>query len=155
MSIETGKIYRHFKGNEYKVIAVATHTETGDDMVIYQDMYGEHKIYARPRDMFESPVDKEKYPDATQEMRFELLTEDEAQESGLNPLVEEFLDSDSASDRIEILRRLADSVTEDDINIMAGVMDIELDRDADIASKYKTLMSNLSMRDKFEANRLR
>lgn len=155
MDIQKGQIYRHFKGNEYKIIAIAAHTETGEELVIYQDMYGEHDIYARPKEMFESYVDMEKYPDATQEMRFELLTDDEAKESGLKPLVEEFLDADSASDRIEILKRLTDSITDEDIGIMAGVMDIDIDMDADISEKYRTLMSNLAMREKFEGKRLR
>lgn len=155
MNIEKDQLYRHFKGNIYKIVAIAKHTETGEDMVIYQDVYGFHEVYARPRDMFESPVDKVKYPEAEQEMRFELIAEDEADSAGLNPLVEAFLDADSASERIDILRRLADSVTDDDIHIMAGVMDIELDYDADISQKYKTLMSNLTMRDRFETNRLR
>lgn len=65
--------YRHFKGNIVRVIAVAKYTEDPTrQMVIYECDNG---IYARPRDMFLSKVDKEKYPDATQEYRFELIEE--------------------------------------------------------------------------------
>lgn len=70
--ILAGRKYRHFKGNDYKVLALAEHTETGEECVVYQDLYGEGKIYVRPLDMFASEVDKDKYPDVSQKYRFEL-----------------------------------------------------------------------------------
>ena len=73
--IKVGKLYRHFKGNIYKVICVAMHTETSEDMVIYQDTKNEYKIYARPIDMFLSEVEKDKYPNVAQHYRFEELND--------------------------------------------------------------------------------
>ena len=69
--IKVKQRYRHFKGNVYEVMAIAMHTETGEDMVIYQNVHHPEKIYARPYDMFNSLVDTIKYPDVKQKYRFE------------------------------------------------------------------------------------
>ncbi len=47
-----GGRYRHFKGNEYRVIALAKHSETLEDMVVYQALYGEMGLWVRPLQMF-------------------------------------------------------------------------------------------------------
>jgi hypothetical protein len=70
--IKPGMKLRHFKGFISEVVAVAMHTETGEDLVIYHHV-GEDRLFARPIDMFFSKVDKKKYPDATQEYRFEII----------------------------------------------------------------------------------
>ncbi len=52
--IRIGARYRHFKGNEYLVLHVAKHSETLEEYVVYQALYGEHGIWVRPLDMFMS-----------------------------------------------------------------------------------------------------
>lgn len=65
-------IYRHFKGDSYLVEDVAHDSETGEEVVVYRKLYGDGSLWVRPKAMFLSPVDREKYPEATQHWRFEL-----------------------------------------------------------------------------------
>ena len=55
-TIEKGK-YKHFKGNEYEVIDVAYHSETGEEMVVYRALYGEKRLWVRPKSMWEETVE--------------------------------------------------------------------------------------------------
>lgn len=50
--VKIGKKYRHFKGNEYVVLHLAKHSETLEDLVVYQALYGEMGIWVRPLEMF-------------------------------------------------------------------------------------------------------
>lgn len=69
--MKPGDIVRHFKGNPYQILCFAKDSETQRDVVVYRALYGERGVWVRPMEMFFSPVDREKYPDAAQEYRFE------------------------------------------------------------------------------------
>lgn len=56
--IKLGK-YRHFKGNEYEVIAIAKHSETLEDMVVYKALYGDGGLWVRNAEMFNETVEKD------------------------------------------------------------------------------------------------
>ena len=56
--IKLGK-YRHFKGNEYEVLALATHSETGEDMVVYRALYGECGVWVRPAVMWNDEITRD------------------------------------------------------------------------------------------------
>lgn len=78
--IRQGQFYRHFKGGLYQVMAIATHSETKEKMVVYQALYGDYGIYVRPYDMFASEVDHEKYPQVKQVYRFTQVHPEEMEE---------------------------------------------------------------------------
>ena len=65
-------IYKHFKGDYYLVEGIAKDSETKKDMVVYRRLYGDGGLWVRPKEMFLSEVDHEKYPNVTQKYRFEL-----------------------------------------------------------------------------------
>lgn len=72
--IEVGKIYKHFKGNLYKVLHIAYDSEASNEtkkLVVYEALYDDHKVWVRDYDMFNSLVDSIKYPNITQRHRFE------------------------------------------------------------------------------------
>jgi len=54
-------IYRHFKGNEYKVIGVAKHSEIEEELVVYRALYGEKALWVRPIKMFLGDVERDGY----------------------------------------------------------------------------------------------
>ena len=67
--------YRHFKGNIYRVLHIAKHSETLEDMVVYQAMYGEKGIWVRPQTMFEEVIER----DGKTFRRFEPVSDEEAE----------------------------------------------------------------------------
>lgn len=60
MEIKIGK-YRHFKGKEYRVLGIASHSETLEPMVVYQALYGDGALWVRPAAMWNEIVDKDGY----------------------------------------------------------------------------------------------
>ena len=60
MEFKTGK-YRHFKGNEYELIGIASHSETMEPMVVYRALYGERGLWVRPAAMWNEIVEKDGY----------------------------------------------------------------------------------------------
>ncbi len=174
------EIYRHFKGNLYQIVTIAEHTESGEMMVVYQAMYGDFKIYTRPLEMFCSKVDREKYPEVSQEYRFELqgccgenvkvnpvveqvsceeiaqepamTKQEESVEPDLDPGLLEFLDAETYTQRLNILTGMHHRITDALLTTMAIACDVEVD-DGDLESRYQSLKNCLLTLDKYEISR--
>lgn len=174
---KNGEFYRHFKNKLYQIVTVATHSETGEALVIYQALYGDFKVYARPLAMFVSEVDHEKYPDVTQKYRFEkvelagekvqaahtgaLATDAGVQESHpgaqaddeeIEPKLMEFLDADRMEDKYNILVAMRDCVTDQMINTMAVVLDVVIP-EGDLMERYEQLKYCIRTKQRYEIER--
>ncbi len=208
MDPKPNEIYQHFKGNLYKIVTLAIHSETREQMVVYQALYGNYEIYVRPLSMFLSRVDTLKYPGMKQEYRFERvnqiiglstdcqergsrisekkegtipyfesdkntkikkeetlqyfseevkLTEEElcsTESQELDPLLLKFLEAETYEDRLNILAGLHSRITDDMINTMGVVLDIEVP-EGNLENRYTELKNCLITLEKFECNRLR
>ena len=156
------EIYRHFKGNSYEVLAVAKHSDTGEELVIYKALYGDGQVYARPIEDFMGKTDRNKYPDASQEYRFEKAVEKKAaeqtgeqtEEIQIDPMVMEFLEADTYEERLNILAGLKHRVTDDMITTMAIACDVEIG-EGETEKRFDELKSCLVTLERYECNRLR
>ena len=165
----SGEIYRHFKNKLYQIVTIATHSETGEKLVIYQALYGDFGVYARPLSMFTSEVDREKYPEVTQKYRFELVEREQKEdvtgtqqnksvpsdtEEQVEPKLMEFLDADSFEEKYDILTSMRDIITDKMINNMAVVLDVVIP-EGKLDDRYEQLKQCIRTRQRFESLRLR
>ena len=165
----SGEIYRHFKNKLYQIVTIATHSETGEKLVIYQALYGDFGVYARPLSMFTSEVDREKYPEVTQKYRFELVEREKKEdvtstqqnksvpsdtEEQVEPKLMEFLDADSFEEKYDILTSMRDIITDKMINNMAVVLDVVIP-EGKLDDRYEQLKQCIRTRQRFESMRLR
>lgn len=154
-----GEIYRHFKGNLYEIITIARDSETLEEKVVYKEADGD-AAYVRPLRMFVSPVDKEKYPDVTQEFRFERVQEtQQGKEDRIGimknqNLVMEYLDLYTVEEKLSYLLRVKDSVTEEFLQVVAQSLDFT-ENEGSLMERYDEILRYLQTVAKYESGRLR
>ena len=162
-----GEFYLHFKDRLYQVLTVAEHSETGEELVIYQALYGGFQTYARPLKMFVSPVDREKYPNVCQEYRFQLTEQNPPDSQREEPrgakqvsapklTAEEnmmaFFDAETREEKYQILLEMRGEVTDRMINNMAVVLDVVIE-EGPLDQRYEELKTCVRTFQKYEVER--
>lgn len=170
------ELYRHFKNKLYQIITIAEDSETKEELVIYQALYGEYKMYARSLSMFFSLVDSEKYPNSTQKYRFEKVNSigsvnnQKITEVNANDVIDEedleaqcvdelpnadlisFLEAETFEERRNALVHMKPRITNRLINDIAASLDVTVD-EGDLDTRYKSLLTCVETLGKYEISR--
>ena len=160
-----GEIYRHFKGNLYEIVLIARDSETLEEKVVYKEVEGD-AAYVRSLPMFVSLVDKEKYPNVTQEFRFELVQEMKSEKAILqsgaemktdtadSSIIMEYLDQRDVNDKIEYLLHVKDRITDEFICVVAQSLDFTESK-GELQDRYEDILRYLRTVARYESGRLR
>lgn len=172
------EIYRHFKGNLYQIITIATDSEDGSKKVVYQALYEPFGVYVRDLSMFMEPVDENKYPDKAGMNRFEKVTvfgkeevkeevkaepakkdlQEEAfvkeentktEKTAVNEDLMNFLKARNYSEKLDVLTMARQRIDSRILDQMAVSIDITLP-EGNMNEKYEQLKAALMTRDKYE-----
>lgn len=135
------EIFKHFKGKQYQILALAKDAGDGRSLVVYQALYGDYIIYVRDLSEFMSPVDKVKYPEASQEYRFErqsgmAVTEEEQDKRDPAQKTENDTVQSAANMLVQDADRTVDKVSGEP---SGNFLDSEVEEFLDAESVYKKL----------------
>ena len=177
-----GEFYRHFKNRLYQIIAVAYDAETEQQVVVYQALYGDYRVWVRPLDNFLSRTDREKYPEASQEWRFErtvpagpaqdvhglaspaqdvsvpscpapAVSAAEEGRTGTQVLLA-FLDAETREEKKAALVSGMDRLTQRELDSIYMALDIPA-QEGDVRAQVSGILSWMKTQERYESSRLR
>lgn len=165
-----GERYRHVEGGLCQIVAIARHSETKEEMVVYQTLYGDFCVYVGPLSMFMGEGkwerdseswqrDREEKPEETV---FVLSSGDapqqapyvESQKKDSHTFLMEFLDADTYAQKLNILRGMRKHIDDKMVHDMAVCLDIGLD-EKPLEEQIMDIESCLKTYARFECSRLR
>ena len=174
-----GEIYRHFRGKKYRILHLAVSTETKREMVVYEAADGDGKVYVSMLDNFMEAVNREKYADAVQIYRFELVSEAEDEElfedleeveaeaealedtreisasenlSEEHAMILEYLDLETEEEKLQYLQKHRNELTDRFLTAAAESMDYA-ERGESPEERYAEIVRCLKTKMRYESGR--
>ena len=158
-----GEIYRHFGGKKYRILHLAVSTETKREMVVYEAADGDGRVYVSMLDHFMGAVNREKYADAVQNYRFELVSEAEDEElfedleeaenlSEEHTMILEYLDLDTDEEKVQYLQKHRNELTDRFLTAAAESMDYA-ERGESQEERYAEIIRCLKTKMRYESGR--
>ncbi len=164
-----GEFYRHGDNTLYQIVAIARHAETGEQLVIYQALFGDFSIYARPAAGFFEEWYLERQPEGRERFGWKGRERaaggqgkrpgwdrEEPDEDGVNPWLERFLDAEGYDQRISVLRMMLGKVGQKEVDSIYLALDIAMPSKAgDVDSQLRGIMKHLETKKRYDGSRLR
>lgn len=154
-----GELFRHFKGGLYQIVTVATHSESGEKLVIYQALYGDYRCYARPIDMFTGYNEKgekrfEIYNPTSDISNLQQESQDDKGYSGENAVLFMILDANTMKKKLALIKDNRDRLDAKMLGNLAAALDLVVESD-DMEEQYNQIIQYLDTRSRYEIERLR
>lgn len=154
-----GERYRHSNGELYQIITLAKHTQTGEQMVIYQALYGDFAIYASPYDSFISEADHQKCPETAQPPAQKAVINSsgdgyiETKDGRIRKDLYDFLEAKSYQEMMNVMVGMRNRLDESVLLNIAACLDISLGHEGTPEEYYDAIVACIRAKERYEIRR--